>query len=225
MQLLTILLAALPSTLRGPADPAYKGRVPKRALFLHPDAAASLGRIEAEGGAVYTDIFRGAEGQLSAKRRNPTATKAVSLSGHGFGLSKDLDVAETLRLREWTYEQLLDEEARHGWHCHRRDRKQGSESWHFNYLGTAHADLLALAKEGDRSTWDDPVEALVQRLYGPGLAPSLADLPALLARAGAASVTTFQKAWDLRPDGIAGPRTLRTLAYVTADLDVRTLVG
>lgn len=221
--MLNLVLAQLPSSLTGPAGDGYNGKVPTRALYANPDAVSSILRLERAGGLIYTDIFRGAQGQLSAKRRNPSATKAVSLSAHGFGLAFDLDVDATLKRRAWKYQRLLDEMGKEGWYCHRRDQARGSEDWHFNYLGTQASILLPKASIARRDTWDDPIEARIQQLYGAQLVPGDDELQALLKAAGAADVRAFQVAWDLQADGVAGPRTRRTLAYVTAQLDIRGL--
>ncbi len=225
--MLNLVLAQLPSNLTGPAGDGYNGKVPSRALYAHPDAVSSLLRLERAGGLVYTDIFRGAQGQLAAKRRNPAATKAVSLSPHGYGLSVDLDVDATLKRRGWMYQRLLDEMGKEGWYCHRRDQGRGSEDWHFNFLSGQASVLLPKASIARHSTWDDPVEARIQQIYGAQLAPGDGEIPALLAAAhvgGAgdkASIKAFQTMWDLEADGIVGPNTRRVLAYVTAQLDVR----
>lgn len=220
--MLDLVLAQLPASLTGPASDGYNGHVPSRALYARPEASSSILQLERKGGLVYTDIFRGAQGQLAAKRRNPKTTKAVSLSPHGFGLAVDLDVDATLKRRGWLYPRLLEEMAAAGWHCHRRDKDRGSEDWHFNYLADQAPTLLKLAT-AQHGTWDDPVEARIQQLYGAQLAPDDADVAAMLREAKAADVRSFQAAWDLEPDGVVGPKTRRVLAYVTAQLDVRGL--
>lgn len=220
--MLTLVLVRLPDGLTGPDDDGYNGHVPKRALFANPDAAASLRRLEGAGGLVYTDIFRDAAAQLRAKLAKPASTKAVSLSPHGYGLAVDLDVSATLKRRGWAYARLLEEMAAAGWYCHRRDRARGSEDWHFNHLGQQASVFLARTELGRPGTWDDAVEARIQQLYGAQLAPGDQDVPALLKRSGSPSILAFQTAWGLSADGIVGPNTRRVLAYVGAQLDLRT---
>jgi murein L,D-transpeptidase YcbB/YkuD len=41
-----------------------------------------------------------------------------------------------------------------------------------------------------------------------------------LKHAGCKDVRQFQALWDLQVDGIAGPKTQRTLAFVTAEIVV-----
>lgn len=224
--MMNLILAQLPSTLTGPDGDGYNGKVPARALYAHPEAFFSLIRLERAGGLVYTDIFRGAQGQLAAKRRNPATTKAVSLSPHGYGLAVDLDVDATLKRRGWLYQRLLDEMGKEGWYCHRRDQARGSEDWHFNFLSVQASVLLPKASIARRGTWDDPVEGRIQQLYGAQLAPGDDEIPTLLTAAhvnggDAAAVKAFQTMWDLDADGIVGPNTRRVLAYTTAQLDVR----
>ncbi len=223
--MLSLVLAKLPDSLTGPAEDGYHGRMPSRSLYAHPDAAASLFRLEKAGGLVYTDIFRGADGQLRAKRAKPASTKAVSFSAHGFGLAVDLDVDATLKRRDWLYPRLLDEMAAAGWYCHRRDRKRGSEDWHMNFLGVHASTLLPMASLSIPGTWDDPVEGRIQQLYGAQLTPGDGDVKTMLAIAGSSDVEAFQASWGLTVDGIAGRNTRRALAYVTAQIDIRTLVA
>ncbi len=220
--MLSIILAQLPTSLAGPAGDGYHGRVPTRSLFAHPDAATSIARLERKGGLVYTDIFRGAEGQLAAKRAKPTMTKAVGLSGHGYGFSFDIDVDATLKRRVWTYGELLDQLEVDGWHCHRRDRQRGNEDWHFNFFGAEASSLLIKASSKHAGTWDEPLEAFIQQVYGSQLEPSDAECKALLEKLKY-DVKRFQSDWLLDADGVLGPRTRRTIAYVTAELDVRSL--
>lgn len=222
--MLSLILARLPNTLTGPAGDGYNGHVPIRALFANPDAVASLFGLENGGGLVYTDIFRDAAGQLRAKTAKPASTKAVSLSPHGYGLAVDLDVDATCKRRGFSYARLLEVMAASGWHCHRRDGARGSEDWHFNFLGGS-APILLQRATAQHSTWDDPVEGRIQQLYGAQLAPGDAEIPALLKRTGSPSIRAFQTAWALTPDGIVGPVTRRTLAYVASELDLRQLVG
>lgn len=225
---MVITLAKLPTTLRGPDDPAYKGRVPIRALYLAPDAAVSLLSLEQDtGGLVYSDIYRNAEGSLRA-RRAKSGVQPPGYSPHNFGLAVDLDVTTTLKLRKWRYPDLVDVMADHGWHCHRRDLdSSASEHWHFSYFGLRAAERLKLADPDRRATWAAPAEAEIMDRYGSQFAMQPQQIRDALAIRGyrvdagmGAAIKRFQHDWDLTPDGIAGPRTQRTLATATANLSV-----
>lgn len=223
-----ISLAKLPTTLRGPDDPAYKGRMPIRALYLAPDAAVSLLSLEQDtGGLVYSDIYRNAEGSLRA-RRAKSGVQPPGYSGHNYGLSLDLDVTATLRLRKWRYVELIDVMRAHGWYCHRLDLdSSASESWHWNYFGLRAGERLKLADRDRRATWSAPAEAEIMDRYGSQFAMQPQQIRDALALRGyrvdagmGAAIKRFQHDWDLMPDGIAGPRTQRTLATATAKLSV-----
>ena len=230
---MNLYLVRLPETLRGPADEGYHGQVPERTRMLMPDAAASLLTLEeASGGLVYTDLYRSAQAQLVAHRLK-RGTQPVAYSAHGYGFAADLDVDTTLRLHSMDYLQLVEFMGEHGWYCHRRDLDPlASESWHFNYLGEGAADFLALADE-THATWAKPAEARIEQLFGSDFAVADVDLPQLLLAAGIqgvnpdsppdalkAAIEIFQRQWDLSIDGVAGPITRRTLAYVTATVNV-----
>lgn len=213
-----IYLSRLPDTLRGPDDEGYGGRFPKRASMLHPEAARSLLRLEeASGGLVYTDAYRSPEAQRDAHRRKG-GTQPVGFSAHGYGLAVDLDVGGTLRRSSVRrYPQLVDLMGEHGWYCHRRDLDPtAGESWHFNYLGPQAEQHLAKADPQRHSTWALPAESRIQELYGDGFKLSSAGVSAALTAGSYPGVEAFQRDWDLKVDGVAGPVTQRVLAYVTA---------
>lgn len=228
-------LAALPATLRGPDDEAYKGRVPTRARFLHPDAVRSLLALEAAtGGLVYTDIFRSAESSMAA-RRSKRGVQRPGYSGHNYGLSVDLDVGAVLRSHRWRYPDLIAVMEDGGWFCHRRDLSSSApENWHWNFLTTREA---ALAVPHDRSTWGAPVEARILSYYGADFVLDPEAVQAALAslrlysgevdgQIGPISreaISSFQRAWDLTPTGAADERTQRTLALVSAERRIEAI--
>jgi peptidoglycan hydrolase-like protein with peptidoglycan-binding domain len=213
-----LLLQQLPP-VAGPDGDGYNGKFPTRALFMHPQAAAALLALEkATGGLVYTDIYRSPEAILQAYRMRP-GTQPVAFSYHGFGGCVDLDVYPSLKRLGITYDGLLATMTAHGFHCHRRDGKQGSESWHFNYLGD-HPEVPLALTTADHSTWARPAETMIQRWYGGALKPSDTDVDAMLRTAGVSDVRTFQRKWNLVVDGVAGPTTRRVLAFVTAVVQI-----
>ncbi|MDP3767415.1 MAG: peptidoglycan-binding protein [Dehalococcoidia bacterium] len=237
-----LYLANLPATLRGPDDEAYRGMVPKRARFLHPDAARSLLGLEAAtGGLVYTDIFRSAEASLAA-RSSKRGVQPPGYSAHNYGLAVDLDVGAVLRSHRWRYPELVEAMGAHGWYCHRRDLSStGAENWHFSFLGDPAHDLV-LADSHDRSTWSQPVEARILSYYGADLVLDAEAVQEALAKLRLYSgeidgkigplsreaICAFQRTWDLTPTGAADARTQRTLAYCAAEkkiVDLAPLVA
>lgn len=230
VHLVIIQLLKLPA-LRGPK--IWNGKLPTRMLAMHPDAARALIKLEAEtGGLVYVGIFRTADAQLEA-HRTKDGTKAVGYSGHGFGLSIDLDLKETMSVRGLRYIPLCEMLEHYGFYCHVRnlDGKRG-ESWHFNWLGTSQPETyLRLADPMDARTWDEPLEARIQELYGKQFLLSPMRVQQDLARLGfyggefdgdhgpltISAIKAFQRAWGLVVDGRAGPVTQRVISFVCAE--------
>lgn len=229
-----LLLKALAPTTEGIYTIGGKtGRMPVRALWLHPEAAAAFEALErATKGLVYSDIFRSAEASLVAMQQKQ-GVQPPGYSAHNFGLAFDVAVDATLALRGWTYETLLSELGQHGWHCHRRDRKRGMEDWHFNFLFGATPENLGV-KLTPSALWSGAVESVILKLYEPGFVLSAAQVQERLASLkmyrGAIdgvlgpqsrmALSTFERAWRLPYTKMAdmpSRRTCRTLAYVTAE--------
>lgn len=234
-------LAPLPDSLRGPDDEAYKGVVPRRARFLEPTAARSLTALLVECGnaLVFTDVYRSPEASLAA-RRSKRGIQPPGFSAHNFGIAFDLDVAASLRNLRMRYPEMIELLQRHGWFCHRRDLdSSAAESWHQNYLGQDAARYLAEADPQASNTWAWPVEARIAELYGEAFKLSdleaqqalaalrfyTGDLDGALGPLAREAVGAFQRAWGLPDDGVAGPRTRRVLAVVTADVELLTIDG
>lgn len=228
-------LAPLPDSIRGPADPDYKGRVPTRARFLHPSAAESFVALEAaSGGLIYTDIFRSADASLAACK-SKRGCQRPAYSAHNFGLAFDLDLDATEKSLKASYKELTDLLKRYGWFCHRRDgAATGMESWHFNFLGETAGDYLIEAT-AEHSTWSIPVEKRIAELYGDSFHLANADMQLALtklkmysgeldAKIGPltiAALRAFQRAWGITEDRIeVGGVTQRTLAYCAATVEV-----
>lgn len=219
---MNLLLQQLPQ-LAGPNDDSYHGLAPKRALYMRPEAAVALMLVEKDtDGLVYTDIFRSAQAILAAYKAKPGITQPVGYSFHGYGGAVDLDVDSCLKKLGTNYEGLVEIMAARKFYCHRRDgNPTGSESWHFNFLGD-DADALLAATTDDHKTWAAPAEAMIQKWYGPNLVLTEDQINLLIPVAHATDVADFQRKWALTDDGIAGPRTQRTLAYVTATITYET---
>jgi hypothetical protein len=209
--------------LAGPQGNGYNGKAPKRALFMRPEAARALYLLETDtGGLVYTDIYRSPQAIRDAYRAK-LGTQPVAYSYHGYGGPVDLDTEASQEKLGTDYAGLIAAMEHRGFYCHRRDGVAGqgaSESWHFNYLGDDAAKLLALTTS-DHSTWARPAEAMIQKWYGPELQLTDEQVAVLLPVAHATDVKDFQRQWDLAVDGIAGPKTQRVLAFVTANFVVQ----
>lgn len=217
-----LLLQALPP-LAGPTTDGYNGIVPKRALYMRPEAARALVQLEADtdGKLVYTDIYRSPQAILDAYRAKP-GTQPVAYSFHGYGGAVDLDVDASLRRLGTNYNGLVMITEARGFYCHRRDgNPTASESWHFNFLGD-DADALLELTTTDHTTWSAPAEAMIQKWYGGELQLTNEQVTSALADAGATDVSDFQRKWDLRVDGDAGTKTRRVLAFVTATTQIET---
>ncbi len=219
---MNLILQQLPQ-LAGPNDDSYHGLAPKRALYMRPEAGGALLQIEDDtGGLVYTDIYRSPEAIRAAYRAKP-GTQPVAYSFHGYGGCVDVDVDSTLKKLGTNYEGLVEIMGARGYYCHRRDgNPTASESWHFNFLGS-DADALLELTTSDHSTWAAPAEAMIQKWYGDQLKLTEEQIATLLPVASATDVKDFQQQWDLVMDGIAGPRTQRVLAFVTANKQITPL--
>jgi hypothetical protein len=231
--MLTLKLTSLPDTTLG----IYKikgieDRMPARMLLLHPDAAAAFNALEtATGGLVYSDIWRSAESSLQA-RSEKRGVQRPGYSGHNFGISFDCAVDATLKKNKWTYGQLLDACAQHGWHNFRRDRKRGFEDWHFNWLGDSSPDILAKCSVLT-STWQNAAEMKIVELYGHHFTLTPMDIQLCLQKMkmysgeldGAlgplsnSAVQAFGRAWALPQSEWDAKSAIfqRTLAFVCSD--------
>lgn len=210
-----------------------RDRMPTRALWLHPDAAAAFRSIA--GWAVVSDMFRTPESSLRAVREGRGA-QPPGYSAHNYGLAIDLALTDSNREhgdgaltrlgremfggRRASKAELDAEMERHGWYCHRRDHTLGFESWHYNFLGVGAVVAGAITS--------DEVEARIQQLYGAQLGPDTRECQRLLAKLKLyggdvdgivgpqtrEAVRTFERAWQLNVDSTLDARTRRTLAYV-----------
>jgi hypothetical protein len=222
--MLTLKLEALPADrVKG----IYKiggveGRMPARALFLHPAAAPSF--LEMTDRLVCSDIFRTAEASLAAVKANRGA-QPPGYSAHNFGLAIDLDVKATMKNIPLANKEQLDffMEVK-GWFCHRRDHTMDSESWHYTFLGVG-ADVSPRVK-----TIVNYTEARILEVYGKSFSPDDAECQRLLQKLriysgevdgkigpqSKAAIGVFQRGWGLT-EGPLDAKTRRTLALVAAD--------
>lgn len=204
------------------------GRMPARALYLHPHAAASF-LADLAPCITVSDMLRTAESSLNAVRTGRGAQRP-GYSGHNYGFSIDIEVSEAMRALGFKTKRLLDDwMATRGWFCHRRDHLIEHEAWHYNFLKLAELrggpPLLPAG-----TITSDELERLIQIVYGVELQPGDRDCQSMLALLhlyrGAIdgiigplsreAIAAFQRAWELTVDGTLGPKTRRTLAFVAA---------
>lgn len=206
-------LVKLPATLRGIYGPT-KDKLGAQQLWAHPDLEAAINRLERDSlRLVYSDIFRSAEGSLRARRAKPGLVQPPGYSAHNFGLAIDIDHGKMMKELRLTKKQLDELLENYGLFCHRTDHALGSEAWHYNCLGPNPGQWI---KEGERTT-AGAVERKIQGLYGESFRMEPGEILDALAKLKILSVVEFQRAWDLEPDGVAGVKTQRTLALVSAE--------
>ena len=203
-----------------------ENRLPKRMLYLNPEAADGFIRLGHNTPIVVSDMFRSPEASLHAIRTRRGA-RPPGFSGHNFGFSIDIDVEACIRRGKFRNKAALDKVMNaYGWYCHRRDARKGFESWHYDY----NVDGILLAKLEDRDETMAPArERMIQKLYGSHWKLRKQDVQAALQELGfyqgdidgkigplsQEAIRAFQRAWALQEDGVPGPVTQRVLWLVS----------
>ena len=212
-----------------------KDQFPARMSLLHPDAAEAFDMVQKDMGKQLrcSDMFRTAEQSLQAMQEK-AGVQPPGFSLHNYGIAIDVDVDAMLAATKKSKPDFDLLMWSHGWCCHRKDKKRGMEDWHYNYLGRGdEADpfLAASAKSTNTSAAGD---AKIQSLYKAGLTLKPAEVQECLAHLklyggeidGAIgprtkqAIMAFQRAWKLQPSGQVDAKTERTLAYVSASVQV-----
>ena len=132
------------------------GNVPKRLALLQKGAALAL-----PGFCFASDFYRSAQQQITALNTRKGA-QWVGYSGHGEGVSVDLDCGWSMKEAGLKTKKELDTEMlKAGWVNHILPVGQwGHESWHYNYLPDIAQLLLRNPKAcGTRSL--DELEAYI----------------------------------------------------------------
>ena len=210
-----------------------KDQFPARMSRLHFDAASAFAAIEKTIGQRLrvSDMFRTAEQSLQAMQEK-TGVQPPGFSLHNYGIAIDVDIDSMLastKLSKPAFDLMMRD---HGWYCHRKDNKRGSEDWHYNHLGVGAAAAPFL-KASEKSTNTSAAgDARIKALYGDQLTLDAKEVQECLLHlkfySGEVdgihgprtrqSIMAFQRAWRLQPSGQMDERTERTLAYVSADL-------
>lgn len=209
----------------GKPNRTTQGRMPSRTLFLHPEAAKNL-----PPSVRWSDLFRSPAASLQAMQEK-SGVKAPGYSGHNFGYSGDVDVTDTMdRLQIGTKAGLDEYMAGFGWYCYRDDHRMEAECWHYNYFTEVEVSSYQVATtRGDREIEAKILgsHALDFRLTNEQAQTALKTLRLYDGKIdgdfGARSlnaVRIFQRAWGLKELGILDQRTMRTLAVVTATVEV-----
>lgn len=208
---------------------------PARMAFLHPDVLPSFVEMQeaCDWNIVLTDIWRAS--LVSLNRKYPDAkpmrrtVQPPAWSAHGYGFAIDIDTAPTLKRMKCSKRELDEFMAAHGFHCHRRDHRRGSEDFHFNGLVLPGQDWMRYASKTRTSP---AVEQMIRATYGKywrmtanqkqrclkflKLYPG--EIDSVFGPWSKTAARSFQKAWRLRADGIIGPDTGRLLQFRCAEL-------
>jgi len=204
-----------------------------RMRFLHPAAARSFLKMNEEKVVRCTDMLRTPEGSLVAVQQGKAALRP-GWSGHNYGFSIDIDVDWMIKTHRFKDKVTLDLwMATHGWYCHNiLGSTISSESWHYNYFGEEAEHFISYRKDTSKVTWSYPVAYKIVEYYGhwwvnadavtvqaalQRLGLYRGDLDGVLGTLSGEAIKAFQRAWLLDVDGIAGPRTKRTLMLVSAE--------
>lgn len=213
-----------------------KNKMRPSACRLAPDAADSFA-LRLRDHVVVSDMFRSPEASLNAVKSGRGA-KMPGYSGHNYGFSIDIAVTTTMKnlftnkfIATSTKEALDNWMELHGWFCHRVDHQREHEEWHYNFFGPGM--IINQVK-----TTAGVLEQHIQDVYGKSLlvAPNGGNyflqtaLQKLKLYGGAidgiigprtkTALQLFQKTWDLPQTGKLDKKTERTLAYVTADINI-----
>ena len=232
-QPMCLRLRQLPASILGIYGPG-KNTLPERMRYLDPEAAASYLALEGTHQRLpVSDMWRSADSSLHASLEK-RGVQRPAFSGHNFGLSIDLDVRDCMdrwHASKRTLDALM---ASQGWYCHRKDHVLDSESWHFNFLGVGQVAQRYLAQSSRAPSTAPALEAKIQDMYGADMDLSAVQLQAALRRAhlytgdldgilgplSRRAILSFQRAWDLPATGVADTVTQRTLAFVTAEVEI-----
>lgn len=203
-----------------------KKEFPRRTSFLAPDAAISFVSLHRKfGGLKISDMFRSPESSLQAMGEK-RGVQPPGYSAHNFGLAIDIDVDSMLmklRINKTQLDTLMEQD---GWFCHRTDHKREFEEWHYNFLGSNPSEFL----DRNKSNTAHAIEARILKAYSSAFTPDNRELQrclsvlklydgeidGLVGPRTRESIKAFQRTWKLDDSGLVDPKTMRTLALVSA---------
>lgn len=198
------------------------GRMGSKQLFLHPDAAASVMQMLADGVyARWSDILRSAMGSLNAMATKK-GVQPPSRSGHNYGFSFDLDIDDVMHVAGLSKQALDDLMGKYGWYCHRKDHLIESEAWHYNFFGDAVEEYLNAC--GPTST-SLGLEHKIQKFYGAQMHLTPSEVNEALRKLKYDDLGSFQHKLRLPATGKADDTTLRTLAYCASTQNILPIPG
>ena len=225
--LMTLELSVVPPSSASGIYGGSKDQLPERMRFLHPEAALSLAVMAPTRKVRCSDMLRTAESSLQAHAEK-RGVQPPGYSAHNFGLAIDIDVDYMLTqhdLNKTDLDRWMDE---NGWVCHRTDHANGSESWHYNFIGLPDGDMYR-GLIGKSSA--PAVERKIQNLYGACFSMNDVEVQASLQKLhfysgecdgkigplSRQAIRAFQRAWRLDDTGMLDIKVERTLAFVSAD--------
>lgn len=215
------------------------GRMPPRALFLHPSVVGDLSSqvagsfAEVLHYATISDMFRSAESSLAAVKSGRGA-QPPGFSAHNFGLAIDIDVRRTMKALGLKTKAELDTWMRaRGLRCFRRDGKitdLRGESHHYHAVGdevvftsdrSTNPAIQRRIETMYGATWDtvDPKVAQAQLAR---LALYRGDIDGIIGPVSKSAVRVFRRGWGLGDSDRLDQRTFRTLIYVASG---RRIIG
>lgn len=204
--------------------------------YLDKEAAFSLVLVERDtGGLVYTEMWRDALSSILVRRTN-TSTPPPGYSAHNYGLSIQIDMRASMKVKKLSHDDLTKILERHGWFCQRRD--EGFDisevgACQFNYFGKDHDKYLSKASQ-DATSWLTPSEFYIWEKYRDDFQLETADVQNKLGSLGLyrgtitgqrdlytrEAIMAFQRTWEISQSGAPDMTLCRVLSFVTAELKI-----
>lgn len=218
---MNLVLQQLPESVKGSA----------RAKMLAPDAAVKFLTLDPH--FTYSNIWHDATSTLLARRMKMSG-HLPGYDPHNYGLAITFDKNAGM---PHGYRLMAAEMRDRGFYCHRQD-SDGSHkpgAYTFYYLGDGAGEYSKLATQ-DPLSWDKPIERKIYDLYSKDFALSPAQVQSHLLALGffhgtvdgnndaylREGIMAFQRAYQLEETGNMTPRLQRALAFVGANISIKT---